>query len=100
MPVLVVGLSRGVLAVQLGLPSLRRQQHPERVPRPQRKHQIFQPPPESLRQQMPRKAGKERRAQPEVSSSPQRGPGLQVLTFSSTVDAGARAWLNHNHFLQ
>lgn len=44
MPVLVVGLNRGVLAVQLGLPSLRRQQHPQRVPRSQGRHQIFQPP--------------------------------------------------------
>lgn len=49
---------------------------------------------------MPQKAGKERRAQPEFSSSLQRGSGLQVLTSSSTVDAGARARLNHNHFLQ
>lgn len=59
----------------------------------------FPTPPERLRQHMPQKAGKERRAQPELCPSPQRCPGLQVLTSSSTVDAGAWARLNHNHFL-
>lgn len=43
-PVLMVGLNREVLAVQLGLPSLGRQQHPKRVPRPQGRHLILQPP--------------------------------------------------------
>lgn len=57
----------------------------------------FSNPPEWLRQHTKRKAGKERRAQPELSSSPQRG---QVLTFIGAVDAGAWARLNHNHFLQ
>lgn len=49
MPVQVVGLIREALAVQLGLPSLRRQQHPQPVPRHQGRHKIFQPP-ERLRQ--------------------------------------------------
>lgn len=38
MPALVMGLNGGILAAWLGLPSLRRQQHPKRVPRPQSQH--------------------------------------------------------------
>lgn len=37
-PALVMGLNGGILAAWLGLPSLRRQQHPKRVPRPQSQH--------------------------------------------------------------